>query len=170
MLTNSLTGSKNVLKGSKKNDNIQGEYFTEQIFYKKLINEVAMFEITRKIRMSETDATGAIYFTNQLKFATELFEYFLETKKLFEGEYFIPIVEARSRFFAPLYLGDEILLTLYFDSIQESSFVACANILKKGVKVGETSIKHVFISKEGRKRVLIPEPFRSILHEHCLVV
>jgi len=129
-----------------------------------------MFEIKRKIRMSETDATGAIYFTNQLKFATELFEHFLESKKMFEKEAFLPIVEAKSRYFAPLHWGDEILITLYFDLIEESSFVACTNILKNGVKVGETSIKHVLVSKEERKRITISESFRAILREYCIVV
>ena len=131
---------------------------------------VKVFEETRKIRMSETDATGAIYFTNQLKFATELFEHFLETKKILENECAIPIVEATSRYFAPLQWGDEILLILSFESIQESSFVAYTKILKGEKKVGETSIKHVLISKTERKRVSMSEPFRTALTEYCVTV
>jgi YbgC/YbaW family acyl-CoA thioester hydrolase len=129
-----------------------------------------MFEMTRKIRMSETDATGAIYFTNQLKFATEAFEHFLETHRMFDGKHLLPIVEVTSRYFAPLMLGEEIRLSLFFQSIEETSFVVGTHIFKGDKKVGETFIKHVLIAKEERKRVSIPEPFRKILHRFLIAV
>ena len=75
-----------------------------------------MFQIKRKIRLSETDATGIIYFTNQLKFAIEAFEAFLEERfgpfHLRFDDYLLPIVDTRSKYYHPLRMGDEIEITL----------------------------------------------------------
>ena len=70
-----------------------------------------MFQTKRIIRLSETDATGVIYFTNLFKFATETLEEFLETKgtnllKMIQNsDYLLPIVSAKSTYLAPLFLA-----------------------------------------------------------------
>lgn len=126
-----------------------------------------VFAIKRKIRLSDTDATGCIYFINQLKFASEAFELLLEErigmKDLSSGKYSLPIVDVRSQYFAPLRMGDEIEIQLQIKSLGLSSIDIHANILKDGQKVGQASMKHVFISTETKKSTEIPEKFRLAL-------
>lgn len=126
-----------------------------------------MFAIKRKIRLSETDATGCIYFINQLKFASEAFEALLEERignmELGSGKYALPMVDVSSQYFAPLKMGDEIEIQLHIKSIGRSSIELHALILKEGRKVGEVSMKHVFISTETRRSTEIPERFKEAL-------
>lgn len=130
-----------------------------------------MLTIKRKIRMSETDATGVLYFTNQLKYATETFEVLLETffqdmKGAFE-EYLFPIVEAHSHYLAPLRLGDEIEVTLMLEKIGASS-LQFHSIIKKGdTKVGEVRIKHVLVSRTTGKSAPLPAAWKELISQRA---
>ncbi len=100
-----------------------------------------MFILKRKIRLNETDATGAIYFTNLLKFATEAFEEFLN------GEvYSIPIVSAKGSYLAPLFWNDEIEVKLSLAKIGNSSFELHSEVKKGEIVACRTEIVHVFTS------------------------
>lgn len=124
-----------------------------------------MFVRTRKIRLSDTDATGALYFTNQLKFAAELFEAFLEeidiplSTQIYEGDILFPIVDAKSQYLDKLKVGDEITLTLSCIERGHSSFVIETIIEKDQRLVGKTQITHVSVSKTTNKSVPIPKEF-----------
>lgn len=111
-----------------------------------------MFTLKKKIRLNETDATGVIYFTNLLKFATEAFEEFLN------GEvYSIPIVSAKGTYLAPLFWNDEIQIKLILAKIGNSSFELHSEVKKCEVVAGRTEIVHVFtggsIPSELRRRL-----------------
>ena len=110
--------------------------------------------VVRKIRLSETDATGRIYFTNLFKFVTEAFEEFLKGKT-----YKIPIVSAKATYLAPLFWNDEIHITLTLAKLGKSSFELHGCIEKEGKVIGRTEIVHVFI--EGP----IPSELRECLAE-----
>ena len=114
-----------------------------------------MFAIKRKIRLSETDATGVIYFTQLLKFATEAFEEFLNGKR-----YEIPVVSAKATYSAPLRWNDEIEVRLSLARLGESSIELHGEIVRRGAVVGRTEIVHVFI-REGKKSK-IPEELKDL--------
>lgn len=124
-----------------------------------------MFALKRKIRLSDTDATGCIYFINQLRFASEAFEAFLEERfgKMSFENYSLPIVDVRSQYFAPLRMGDEIEIQLHIKSLGRSSIEVLADIIKGEKKVGEVMMKHVFVSIETSRSAPIPDAFRLVL-------
>src|SRR3990167_7674610 len=96
--------------------------------------------VKRKIRLSETDATGVIYFTNILKFATEAFDEFLNGKA-----YKMPIISVKATYLAPLFWNDEIQVKLSLAKIGNSSFELHTQIEKDGVIIGKTEIVHVCV-------------------------
>ena len=123
----------------------------------------------RKVTLSETDATGVLYFTNLLKYATEAFEAFLEERgvSLFlflrDSDYLFPIVEAKAKYFQPLFLGDPFSIVLEIEKITGKSIHLYALFKKNGIKVGETRVVHVFVSKTSKKSLCIPEEIRQQL-------
>jgi len=89
-----------------------------------------MFIYRRTIRVQDTDATGVLYFANQLQIALEAFEEFLLTQGFSFGEmvrkkqFLLPIVHTEGDFFAPLTLGDQIEVHLSFSKIGTTSIIA----------------------------------------------
>lgn len=124
-----------------------------------------VFALKRKIRLSDTDATGCIYFINQLKFASEAFEAFIESRfgKLTFETHSLPIVHVQSQYFAPLRMGDEILLQLHIKSLSRSTIEVHVDILLNDQKAGEVTMKHVFISIQTGRSTEIPANFRLAL-------
>lgn len=126
-----------------------------------------MFQEKRVVRLSETDATGVLYFTNLLKYAEEAFgghlkKLGIDLGKLFaENDYLFPIVETRSKYFSPLFFGDEIFITHEILPLKRSSITLQTIFEKNEAKVGEVTITHVFTSKTTRKSIPIPDAFRN---------
>lgn len=111
--------------------------------------------------MSETDATGSLYFTNLLKFATEAFEGFLAGRD--SKKYALPIVSAKSSYKAPLYRNDEIVLKLSVTKIGNSSFELSCRIEKMGKEIGFVEIIHVVASLKTKKKMNIPFDLMQLL-------
>ena len=130
-----------------------------------------MFQTKRIIRLSETDATGVIYFTNLFKFATETLEEFLETKgtnllKMIQNsDYLLPIVSAKSTYLAPLFLGDEIVLQLTLFRIGTSSIELHTDISKANQSVGKVEIIHVVTSKKTMQKMPIPAELKALFEK-----
>jgi acyl-CoA thioesterase FadM len=121
----------------------------------------SFFSTKRVIRMSETDATGALYFTNLLKFATEAFEEFLGP--LNSKNYLLPIVSAKASYSAPIFLGDEIVLKLSVVRFGNSSIELYTSVEKEGAAVGTVEIIHVVTSLETKKKIFIPIELKTRL-------
>ena len=126
-----------------------------------------MFVTKRKVRLSETDVTGFIYFTNLFKFATEALEEFLETKgtnlsKMIQNsDYLLPIVSAKSTYLAPISLSDEITLTLTVVRMGTSSIEIHTDISKGASPIGKVEIIHVATSKVTMKKMPISQELKS---------
>jgi acyl-CoA thioesterase FadM len=117
--------------------------------------------LKRRVRMSETDATGTLYFTNALKFATEVFEELIGFDH--NRDYLLPIVSAKSTFLAPLFLGDEIEISLKVGKIGTSSVEICTEIKKEGKIAAQTEIVHVALSKITKEKMDLPESLCRLL-------
>lgn len=115
--------------------------------------EKKMFEVKRTVRLSETDATGVMYFTNLMKFAVEAFEEYMESSPELFKEYLMPIVSAKGNYVAPLFQGDEIVLKMNIVRIGNSSVEIHTDVEKEGVLAGKVEIVHVTVSKESGKKV-----------------
>lgn len=119
--------------------------------------------------LRETDATGVLYFSEQLKLGLEAWEAFLFSKgftlqEMIENKEFLtPIVHTEADFIAPLRVGDSVEIHLFIGKVGTSSFTLNTEIYAKGKKGGTTSIVHVVASKETGKSISIPEEIRSLL-------
>lgn len=126
-----------------------------------------MYSYKRMIRVQDTDATGVLYFANQLQIGLEAFEDFLWTQGFSIGEmikkkhYLLPIVHAEADFFAPIHVSDILELTLTFPKIGTTSFTHASEIFKKGKKVGTVKIVHVVYCPEKEEGIPIPEELKS---------
>jgi len=120
-----------------------------------------MFRYKRVIRVRDTDATGALYFTNQLQIGLEAFEEFLLQKgfslgeMVSQGDYLLPIVHAEANFMAPLLIGDSVELTLVF-KWGTTSFTHSSEIFKGRKRVGTVSIVHVVYCSRTKAPISIP--------------
>lgn len=125
-----------------------------------------MFETKRKIRLSETDATGVIYFTNILKYSVECFEEFLERKKIhLSQKEALPIVETKSQYLAPLRWGEEVCVSLTIHAIKNSSICLHYILQKEQNIVAKVEITHVLIDKQTSQAKEISEEYRRRLEE-----
>ena len=128
------------------------------------------FKYRRVIRVQDTDATGFLYFANQLQIGLEAFEEFLLQKgfslgeMVSRGKFFLPIVHAKADFMAPLIIGDTIEATLTFQ-IGTTSFTHTSDILKSGEKVGNVSIVHVVYCPKTQSSIPIPPEFKALLKD-----
>lgn len=121
-----------------------------------------MFLTKRVVRLSETDATGAIYFTNILKYATETFEEFLGAS-IFEENYLLPIVSAKATFLKPLFMGNEVVLQLISSKMGTTSIKLQTEIYIGDVLVCKVEVIHVATSKSEGKKIPIPPLLREYL-------
>jgi len=128
---------------------------------------------TRKItlRLHETDATGVLYFPQQLRIAQETFECFLEEQghslgKIIKGEFLLPVVHAEADYTKPLQVGDQIEIHLSLISIGTTSFTLGTELfLEGGILAGKTSIVHVVIDRKLWKSQPIPLELRECLEQ-----
>jgi len=129
-----------------------------------------MFRYQTTIYLKDTDATGVIYFSEQLKLALQAFETFLRPshfslKELLDSSYLLPIVHAEADYLAPLTVDDEVDVILYLDKIGTSSFTLSYDFFNKtsAILAGTAKITHVTILKETKKSTPIPSELRVIL-------
>ena len=127
-----------------------------------------MFSHKHIICMKDTDATGHLYFLNQIQIAMESFEAFLRTQNFSiasmvkERKFLLPIVHTEADFLSPLKLGDEIEIKLHIN-LGTKSFACESEFFLKGGKVGKVSIVHAVVSSETGKSIVTPEELLSRL-------
>lgn len=121
-----------------------------------------MYEELRTIRLRETDATGVLYFSEQLKLALEAFESCLCEKGfgikeiLSKSEFLLPIVHVEAEYKMPLRVGDQVKIQLWLEKVGNSSFTLKAIFWLRGKEAGETTIVHVTTCLKTGKSIPIP--------------
>ena len=123
-----------------------------------------MFSRKIFLRLFETDATGVLYFAQQLRLAQETLECYLESVGapfgtwLQEGAYLLPIVHVEADFHHPLRVGDDIEIRLRLERLGNSSFTLSTTFLLSGVILaGKVSIVHVVIDRTTWQSCPIPQ-------------
>ncbi|MCF7852866.1 MAG: thioesterase family protein [Simkaniaceae bacterium] len=123
----------------------------------------------RKIFLQDTDATGVIYFSQQLKISLEAFENFLEKSELplshiiREGDYLMPIVHVESNFIAPIRVNDALCVEMYLKHMGSSSFTLDFYLHNGAQKVGDARIVHCVMDREKGRPCVIPSMLKQIL-------
>ncbi|MDN3506241.1 MAG: thioesterase family protein [Simkaniaceae bacterium] len=124
-----------------------------------------MFEYRRLIFLSDTDATGALYFPEQLKMVGEAFESFLLSKKFSLKDCLLPVVHVEGDYHLPLHFGDELRIELSLGKIGTSSFTLQAQILKEGNLAGNGVLTHVAVDPKTSSSKPIPEAVLTVLRQ-----
>lgn len=123
------------------------------------------FTYSRRIRFSDTDAAGVVYFANYLSICHEAYEEALlesgiELNRFFDDEgVIIPIARASSDFLRPLACGDMTEVELSGQLIKESEFELHYRIFLPGPPrkiAAEASTRHVCIDSSSRRRTPLP--------------
>ncbi len=124
----------------------------------------------KRLRLVESDASGALYFAEQFTMAESVFEDYLEEVGLsigecLKGDYLLPIVRAEADFIKPVRVGDGLEIRLQVVRIGEHSFTLKSQfLLEKTEEVaGHTSIVHVAIDQKTRKSIAIPKRLKEHL-------
>jgi YbgC/YbaW family acyl-CoA thioester hydrolase len=122
------------------------------------------------VRLQHTDAAGILFFANQLIFAHEAYEKFMEHighsfVSIFDSsDYIIPIVHAEADYVGPLRVGDAITVELTIENIGNSSFVIAYYIRAvDGTEVGKCRTVHVAADRNSQSKIPIPASLRNAL-------
>jgi YbgC/YbaW family acyl-CoA thioester hydrolase len=124
-----------------------------------------MESIERIVCVSDTDCTGALYFTSMLKFTQEAFESYLSrihphvAKSFHEQKIAFPIVHTEASFLSPIYLGENLTIRLDVE-FKNTSFVVSGEIFSKGKKKGLVYMTHVCLDLKLKKKVEAKSVFK----------
>lgn len=113
-----------------------------------------------KIRLRDTDATGVLYFTEQLRMALDVLEEHFSIRDMLEKEDFLlPIVHAESNYFSPLRVGDMVDISVQVQKIGTTSFALGYQFLEPCSEklMGNVTIVHVAVGKESGAPISLPE-------------
>ena len=129
-----------------------------------------MFIYKTQIRLHDTDAAGLLFFANQLVLVHDAYEKLLQKlgfsfeAMLKKRGYFLPIVHVESDYKAPLFVGDEIAISVKVAHIGNTSFIFTYEIRnKRGLIVGTAKTVHVTTNKKTKKKITLPKDFRAAL-------
>ncbi|MBU1096904.1 MAG: acyl-CoA thioesterase [Bacteroidetes bacterium] len=131
-----------------------------------------MFVYNTKIKFSNCDPAGVIYFAEVFNLAHETYELFLLNNKT-KVDYFIsneialPIIKAESLFTSAISLHDDIKIELRVLEIRESSYEIEYKIIGDDGRIkAKVKTVHVCIGKGDRSKVSIPPDLAMYLNEH----
>jgi len=128
-----------------------------------------LFSYERKIRFTDTDAAGVVYFANLLSICHEAYEEYLASLNINLKDFFrgnltaIPIIHAEIDFFKPLFCGDLIRVQFSPELITDQVFALHYQISQDSLQVATAITKHITINPQTRKVKLIPEFLKNSL-------
>lgn len=133
------------------------------------------FIYSRRIRFSDTDAAGVVYFANYLSICHEAYEEALLASGIELNRYFgdegiiIPVSHTRSDFLRPLQCGHTIDVELSTELVKADTFSTNYKVfLTSPVRklAAQARIDHVCIDATTRRRRPLPETFSSWVQHH----
>jgi YbgC/YbaW family acyl-CoA thioester hydrolase len=129
-----------------------------------------MYKYDSSIELGDTDATGVIYYPQQLRIASKALESFLRPtpysfRGIIDSIYLMPVVHAESDYISALHVDDEIQVQMYLERIGTSSFSLSFDFYNKTTQIlaGTAKITHVLTLKETKKSIPLTEELKEIL-------
>ncbi|MBI5093718.1 MAG: acyl-CoA thioesterase [Candidatus Hydrogenedentes bacterium] len=131
-----------------------------------------MFTHTTRVRLSDTDAAGVMFFARQFDLLHEAFEEFMSSRGvglpyiLGDAPYSLAIVRAECDYTAPLRIGDSISIDVRVENVGAKSFTI-GYVVKNGDAVTASAGRtiHVTFDRATRQSVDIPVALREALGE-----
>lgn len=128
-----------------------------------------IFSSTYKVRMSDTDMAGLLYFAHQFRFIHTAIEDFFEHLGLsmhqmfHENPFVFVIVHAEGDYHKPLHVGDLLTIELQIKKIGTTSFHTAYEVKRGEELVGKAQTVHVCLDRLERKKMAIPQEFKVLL-------
>lgn len=122
-----------------------------------------MYQYKTKIYLRDTDATGVLFFAEQMRIALEGFESFLietgnSVRKILESnDYLTPVVHSEADYLAPLMVGDEVIVIVSLGGFGTSSFTIQYSIYCGEELKGKVSTVHVTVDKKTFTKIPLPK-------------
>lgn len=130
-------------------------------------------KFSRRIQISDTDATGYIYFPALQKIAQEAFLSMLRERIqltladiLSNQEYLLPIRHVEAEYFIPVFVDDVLDCSVRISKIGETSLTYECDLFRAKELVGKVTFVHVRISRKTNRPDPFPESMRTQL-ESC---
>ena len=123
------------------------------------------FNYLRRIYLADTDAAGVVYFARGLEICHQAYEESLAevgislNQTIREGKTALPIVHAEIDFLRPIFLGDEIQVSLNTSLVNDREFAIAYQITPVGNLeqiLVKAQTKHVCIDPQIRQKIDLP--------------
>ena len=122
----------------------------------------------RTVRFGETDAACVVHFHHLLRWCHEAWEDSLQKFGLIPGSVFpggreetpsvaLPIVKCHADFYAPVMVGDELMIHLKPNRLDHGSFEVTTQFVYKGEEIARGYLRHVSINTSTRRRCGLPD-------------
>jgi 1,4-dihydroxy-2-naphthoyl-CoA hydrolase len=129
-----------------------------------------MYAFNYSVRMFDTDASGFLFFTSQMRMAHEAYEAFMASQGLSIGhilrgsDYLLPIVHAETDYKAPSHVGDTLSVEVSAEKVGTTSFTLSYRfVTEAGLVAGLAQTVHVAIDKATHQKLPLPAPLRAAL-------
>jgi 1,4-dihydroxy-2-naphthoyl-CoA hydrolase len=128
---------------------------------------------TMHVPFDEADGEGIVFFGNYFRLAHRALEQFLPQIGIPWAEWFknpdfgVPLRHAAADYLGPIRPGDEISIHVKINEVGESSVQFAYEIRDASGKPTSTlRTSHVFVGRQTRKKMNIPEALRQRLVSH----
>jgi 1,4-dihydroxy-2-naphthoyl-CoA hydrolase len=124
------------------------------------------YTYNRTVRFQDTDAAGVVYFANVLSMCHEAYEASLAASGINLQSFFsnpvaaIPITYASVDFRRPMYCGDELLIHLMPQQLDDNKFEIAYQIVgasSSQQELAKAITRHICIEPTTRTRTQLPE-------------
>ena len=135
---------------------------------------MAAFRTELKVRFSDIDHVGVVYYPVYIDYFHRAMEDFWDEKlkypyrRVFDGDGLaFPIVHVEADYFAPLRIGDRVVVEMRLKKMGRTSFTVACAIRKKGERkvVAKGEITHVLIDKKTFRPLPIPKKYRAFFQK-----
>ncbi len=132
---------------------------------------MSVFLYQFRIPFHEVDAAGVMFHAHLFSHAHNAYSAFMQDlgwdlkTLLREGIYLVPLVHAEADFLLPMELDDEIRVQLHPLPPGKSSMGFQYYFSKNGQACATVITRHVFLERESRKPVPLPEDLRNRLQK-----
>ena len=131
------------------------------------------FEYRFHLGMCSVDAAGVMFFAELLRHAHDAYEAFMKAEGyalgevLADGQYLLPIRQAKADYLRPMGLGSDYIVHISVSRVGGSSF----NIVSRFIDDQERTCAraetlHVCVGRATGQSVTLPEALRSVLQRH----
>jgi len=124
------------------------------------------FTYHRTVRFQDTDAAGVVYFANVLSMCHEAYEASLADSGINLKSFFnnsttiIPIIHASVDFFRPMYCGDNLLISLTPQKLDDYKFEIAYQIVASSSpeqQLAKSITRHICIDSITKIRTQLPD-------------